>query len=54
MTYIKVCVPNKQEHLNLSFFSMITEIYESKTLTKLMVGNVIQSKKKQQEMSVRV
>ena len=28
----KVCVPNKTEDLNLSVFSMITEINESKTL----------------------
>ena len=31
---IKVCVPNKTEDLNLSFFNMITGINESKTLTK--------------------
>ena len=30
----KVCVPNKTEGLNLSVFSIITEINESKTLTK--------------------
>ena len=30
----KVCVPNKTEDLNLSVFSMITGIKESKTLTK--------------------
>ena len=30
----KVCVPNKTEDLDLSMFSMITEINESKTLTK--------------------
>ena len=30
----KVCVPNKREDLNLSVFNMITEISESKTLTK--------------------
>ena len=31
----KVCVPNKTEDLNnLSVFNMITEINESKTLTK--------------------
>ena len=30
----KVCVPNKTEDLNLSVFSMITRINESKTLTK--------------------
>ena len=30
----KVCVPNKTEDLNLSVFSIITRINESKTLTK--------------------
>ena len=30
----KVCVPNKIEDLNLSVFNIITEINESKTLTK--------------------
>ena len=30
----KVCVPNKREDLNLSMFNTITEINESKTLTK--------------------
>ena len=30
----KVCVPNKTENLNLSVFTMITGIIESKTLTK--------------------
>ena len=30
----KVCVPNKTKDLNLSVFKMITEINESKTLTK--------------------
>ena len=30
----KACVPNKTEDLNLSMFSMITEINESKTITK--------------------
>ena len=30
----KVCVPNKTKDLNLSVFSMITGIKESKTLTK--------------------
>ena len=30
----KVCVPNKTEDLNLSMFNTITEINESKTLTK--------------------
>ena len=30
----KVSVPNKTENLNLSVFNMITEISESKTLTK--------------------
>ena len=30
----KVCVPNKTENLNLSVFSIITGINESKTLTK--------------------
>ena len=30
----KVCVPNKTEDLNLSVLNMITEINESKTLTK--------------------
>ena len=30
----KVCVPNKTEDLNLSVFSMITRINESKTLPK--------------------
>ena len=30
----KVCVPNKTEDLNLQMFNMITEINESKTLTK--------------------
>ena len=30
----KVCVPNETEDLNLSVFNMITEIYESKILTK--------------------
>ena len=48
----KVCVPNKTEDLNLSVFNMITEINESKTLTKhisheckcsLMEENIIQS-----------
>ena len=29
-----VCAPNKTEELNLSVFNMITEINESKTLTK--------------------
>ena len=32
--YNKVTVPNKREHLNISMFSMITGINESKTLTK--------------------
>ena len=32
--YNKVCVPNKTEDLNLSVFSMITGINESKALTK--------------------
>ena len=30
----KVCVPNKTEDVNLNLFNMITEINESKTLTK--------------------
>ena len=30
----KICVPNKTEDLNLTVFSMITGINESKTLTK--------------------
>ena len=30
----KVCAPNKTEDLNLRVFNMITEINESKTLTK--------------------
>ena len=30
----KVCIPNKTEHLNLSVFSMITGINESKLLLK--------------------
>ena len=30
----KVCIPNKTEDLNLSKFNMITEINQSKTLTK--------------------
>ena len=30
----KVCVPNKTEDLNLNVFNLITEINESKTLTK--------------------
>ena len=30
----KVCVPNKTEDLNLSIFSMIARINESKILTK--------------------
>ena len=30
----KLCVPNKTDDLNLSVFTMITEINESKTLTK--------------------
>ena len=30
----KVCVPNKTEDLNISVFTMIIGIYESKTLTK--------------------
>ena len=30
----KVCVPNKTEDLNLRVFNIITEINESKTLTK--------------------
>ena len=30
----KVCVPNKTEDLDLSIFIMISEINESKTLTK--------------------
>ena len=30
----KVCVPDKTEHLNVSVFSLITGINESKTLTK--------------------
>ena len=47
----KVCIPNKAEDLNLSVFNTITEINESKTLTKhvswkrklaLMVESVIQ------------
>ena len=33
-TLNEVCVPNKTEDLNLSVFSMITEINELKTLTK--------------------
>ena len=31
---IKVCIPNKTEDLNLSIFKTITEIKESKALTK--------------------
>ena len=31
---IKVCIPNKTEHLHLSVFKMITGVNESKTLTK--------------------
>ena len=30
----RICVPNKAEDLNLSLFNIITEINESKTLTK--------------------
>ena len=30
----KICIPNKTEHLNLSVLNKITEINESKTLTK--------------------
>ena len=30
----KICLPNKTEDLNLNVFNMITEINESKTLTK--------------------
>ena len=30
----KACIPNKTEDLNLSFFNMITWIYELKTITK--------------------
>ena len=30
----KVCVPNKTEDLNLGMFNMITEINQSKKLTK--------------------
>ena len=30
----KLCAPNKTEELNLSVFNMMTEINESKTLTK--------------------
>ena len=33
MTYLIIYVPNKTEYLNLSMFSMITGINESKTLT---------------------
>ena len=33
-SYNKACVLNKTENLNLSVFSMITGINESKTLTK--------------------
>ena len=38
MNYLsnKVCFPNKTEDLNLSMFSKITGINESKTLTKHM------------------
>ena len=32
----KVCVPNKTEDLNLSVLNMITEINESKTVTKYL------------------
>ena len=32
----KVCIPNKTEDLNLNMFNMITEINESKALTKHM------------------
>ena len=32
----KLCVSNKTEHLKVSMFNMITEVDESKTLTKHM------------------
>ena len=32
--FAKVCVPNKTEDVNLNLFNMITEINESKILTK--------------------
>ena len=32
--FIRVCVPNKAEDLNLNVFNIITEITESKILTK--------------------
>ena len=30
----KICIPNKTEDLNLSVFNVVTDINESKTLTK--------------------
>ena len=36
----KVCVPNKTEDLNISVFSVIARINESKTLTKHIYMNV--------------
>ena len=36
----KVCIPNKTEDLNLSVFTLITGMNESKTLTKLIHVNV--------------
>ena len=32
----RICVSNKTEDVNLSIFNMMTRIYESKTLTKLI------------------
>ena len=41
MTYLKnVCAPNKAEDLNLSGFSIITGINESKTLIKHISCNI--------------
>ena len=36
----KVCIPNKTEDLNLSVFTLITGMNESKTLTKHIHVNV--------------
>ena len=38
---IKVCLPNKTEGLNISVFSIITEINESKTSTAIMDDSAI-------------
>ena len=35
--FIKVCVPNKTEDLNLSVLNIIIEINKSKTLTKAYI-----------------